>query len=280
MKARKLRSMRRWIRVEGLEGRPLMTLVGPPTVTSVATASSASTSDTSPLSTFFAKFNATTTSAQANAAIQAVGGTIAQTYPDGTDLIQVANAADASSAVKQLSVSPLVSYAQTDNIIKKDSVVVPNEATFPYSWGLSNPNGVDIDATDAWGVTTGNIYTIVAVLDTGIDLSNPDMASRIWTNPYNDAASGYPNDIHGWNFVSNNNNVQDDNGHGTFVSSILGASGNNGYGIAGVAWNVQIMPVKFLDSNGVGTTDRAVSAIYYAVNHGAKVINASWGGLD
>ncbi len=80
--------------------------------------------------------------------------------------------------------------------------------------------------------------------------------------------------------MANNNDVEDDNGHGTHVTSLIAAAGNNGSGIAGVAWNVQIMPVKFLDSNGEGTTANAVAAIYYAVNHGARVINASWGGID
>ena len=78
--------------------------------------------------------------------------------------------------------------------------------------------------------------------------------------------------------MNNTPNISDNNGHGSHVTGILGALGNNGYGIAGVEWNAQIMPVKILGANGSGTTQAAVSGIYFAVNHGARVINASWGG--
>ncbi|HEV3121971.1 MAG TPA: S8 family serine peptidase, partial [Isosphaeraceae bacterium] len=104
----------------------------------------------------------------------------------------------------------------------------------------------------------------------GIDLTHPDLAGRLWTNP----ADG----THGWNFINNTPNVQDDNGHGTHVSGILGAAGNNGIGSAGVNWQAQIMPLKFIGSDGNGSTDAAVTAIYWAVQHGARVINASWDG--
>ena len=275
MDPRRARGAHRPFSAEGLEPRTLLSTSG---VASQAEVGSAVASGQ--LTDFFVRFKSTTSARQSNLAIRAVGGTVTQTYPDGSRLVEVANQAAVNRAVVRLSGNPLVVYAQANTEIKVASAVYPNDPTFGYSWGLNNINDVDIDAPEAWGITTGNPYTVVAVLDTGIDLTNPDLASRIWTNPYNDAASGYPYDIHGWNFVANNNNVQDNNGHGTFVSSIIGAAGNNGTGIAGVAWNVQIMPVKFLDANGVGSTDTAVSAIYYAVNHGAKVINASWGGID
>jgi thermitase len=144
---------------------------------------------------------------------------------------------------------------------------------------LNNPDNVDIDAPAAWSVTTGTPATIVAVLDTGIDLSNPEFAGRIWVNPNGGSgADGYVGDVNGWNFVNNTGNVWDDNGHGTHVTGILAAAGNNGYGVVGVDWNATIMPVKILDNSGGGTTDAAVNGIYFAVEHGARVINASWGG--
>jgi subtilisin family serine protease len=103
-----------------------------------------------------------------------------------------------------------------------------------------------------------------------------------WVNPSapstQDGDTSHPNDLIGWNFVSNNNNPTDQNGHGTFTAGEIGAVGNNGIGVAGVNWNVQVMPVQFLDSSGSGTDTAAAAAIEYAVNHGAKVINASWGG--
>jgi subtilisin family serine protease len=139
---------------------------------------------------------------------------------------------------------------------------------------LNSPGNVDIDAPEAWSVTTGSPSTIVAVIDTGVDLTNPQLVSRLWVNA---AASKPHNTVFGWNFVSNNGNVQDVNGHGTHVTGILAATGNNGQGVAGVDWHSQIMPLKILDSTGSGSLDAAVSAVYFAAQHGARVINASWG---
>jgi thermitase len=155
---------------------------------------------------------------------------------------------------------------------------ITNDSYIKAQWGLNNAGKVDIDAPQAWKRTTGNPSIIVAVLDTGIDLSNPEFAGRIWTNPDSSGTDGYAGDVHGWNFVANDPNVQDDEGHGTHVSGILAASGDNGIGVAGVDWNAQIMPLKVLDANGNGTNSAIVAAIDYAVQHGARVINASWGG--
>ena len=100
-----------------------------------------------------------------------------------------------------------------------------------------------------------------------------------------DSGPAYPDDLVGWNFAAiststpnGTNNPIDQNGHGTFTAGEIGAVGNNGIGVAGVDWNAQLMPVQFLDSTGNGTDTAAAEAIEYAVNHGAKVINASWGG--
>jgi len=135
-----------------------------------------------------------------------------------------------------------------------------------------------IDAPAAWGFTTGTPATIVAVLDTGIDLRSSEFAGKIWTNSNTSGSDGFRGDLHGWNFVNNTSNVQDNNGHGSHVTGILAANTNNGVGVAGVDWNALVMPVKILDSQGNGTTGAAVSGVYFAVQHGAKVINASWGG--
>jgi len=229
---------------------------------------------------------------------------------------------------------------------------VPNDPLLSQQWSLRNfgqnggKPGADIHAEQAWSVTTGSPKIVVAVLDTGIDYNNPDLADNIWinqadiptywytktnqwsgynkivykseiktatpgvitfrdlNNPVNaglvwksdghslvDAGdllrplsqggwerSGKSNDLIGWNYVSNNNNPMDNNGHGTNVSGILGATGNNGAGVAGVDWNVQIMPVKFLDANGYGSVSNFIQALNYAVSHGAKIANNSWEG--
>ena len=122
---------------------------------------------------------------------------------------------------------------------------------------------------------------MVAVIDSGVDYTDPDLAANIWTNP-NAGQDGFSGDLHGYNFVDNTGNPMDDYGHGTFVAGEIGAVGNNGMGVAGVNWNVTIMPLKFLDANGDGYTSDAIRAINYAVMErteygvNVRVINASW----
>ncbi len=136
-----------------------------------------------------------------------------------------------------------------------------------------------VKAPEAWAKGYTGQGVVVAVLDTGVDYNDTQLKNNIWTNPNNDAAQGYANDIHGWNFVDNNNNTLDTSqiGHGTHVSGII-AGENNGTGITGVAYNAKIMPVKVLDNSGSGTDSTITEGIDYAVNHGANVINLSLGG--
>jgi thermitase len=216
--------------------------------------------------------------ATAQAALRSVGARQVESFPDGSIVVVLNSAANATTALKQLEANPAVRYAEVDGTVHA-AAVYPNDPLFPDLWGLNQPNNIDIDAPEAWSVTTGTTSTIVAVLDTGIDLNNPEFMYHLWVNPNGGSgADGYVGDVFGWNFVSNNGYVQDDNGHGSHVSGILAAAGNNNYGVVGVDWNALIMPVKILDSTGSGTTDEAVSGIYFAVDHGARVINASWGG--
>lgn len=146
-------------------------------------------------------------------------------------------------------------------------------------------------ATQAWDVTTGSRSVVVAVIDSGIDLTHPDLVGNIWTNPgeiagngIDDDGNGFVDDVHGWNFVTNDANVQDGYGHGTHVAGIIGASGNNGVGVTGINWNVSIMALRFQDNQGLGYTGDAIKAIQYATmmrrDYGVNVvvINASWGG--
>ena len=148
-----------------------------------------------------------------------------------------------------------------------------------------------ISATRAWDVTTGSRNVVVAVVDSGIDLNHPDLKANLWTNPgeipgngIDDDHDGFVDDVHGWNFVANDGNVQDGYGHGTHVAGIIGAVGNNGVGVTGINWNVSIMPLKFQDDHGVGYTGDAIKAVQYATmmrrDYGVNVvvINASWGG--
>src|SRR5262249_17056604 len=143
----------------------------------------------------------------------------------------------------------------------------------------------DIDAPEAWDVTTGSSRVVVAVLDTGVDYTHPDLAANIWTNPgeipgngIDDDHNGYVDDVPGYDFANNDPDPMDDQGHGTHVAGTIGAVGNNGVGVVGVAWNVRIMALKFLDSAGNGTVANAIRALNYAVANGATISNNSYGG--
>jgi subtilisin family serine protease len=167
---------------------------------------------------------------------------------------------------------------------------MPNDPSFSSLWGLSNNGSLggstsaDINIEPAWALgTTSTVVT--AVIDSGIDYTHPDLAANIWINGnevagngIDDDKNGYIDDIRGWDFANNDNNPMDDNGHGTHVAGTIGAVGNNGVGVVGVAWKTSIMALKFLDASGSGSLSSAISAINYARVNGAKVINASWGG--
>lgn len=173
-----------------------------------------------------------------------------------------------------------------------DSVAYPNDPGYQYLWGLHNTGqapfyglaDADIDAPDAWSITTGTPTVVVAVVDTGVDYTHPDLAANIWQNTgeiingVDDDGNGYVDDIRGWNFVSKNNDPMDDNGHGTHCAGTIAAVGNNGIGVIGTAWNVKIMPLKFLNDRGSGYVSDAISAILYANRKGAAVISNSWSG--
>lgn len=166
----------------------------------------------------------------------------------------------------------------------------PNDPYFKDQWALENTgqNGgvpdADIHAPEAWYRSTGSREVVIAVIDTGIQIDHPDLASNIWTNPgeiagngIDDDNNGYIDDTHGWDFRNNDSSVYDGiDWHGTHVAGIVGAVGNNGQGIAGVNWQVKIMPLKFLEY-GVGQSADAIEALAYAARMGANIISNSWG---
>jgi subtilisin family serine protease/subtilisin-like proprotein convertase family protein len=181
-----------------------------------------------------------------------------------------------ADALATFRVDPRLDFVQPDYRIHVQTT--PNDPYFTSNmqWGLNA-----IGAPAAWNHTTGSGNVVVAIIDTGIDYTHPDLAANVWTNPGDTTHDGIGNDIHGANFTSlttTTGNVLDDNGHGTHVAGIIGAVGDNGIGVSGVDWHVQLMALKFLDANGNGYTSGAVRAIDYAIAHGASIINASWGG--
>ena len=147
-------------------------------------------------------------------------------------------------------------------------------------WGLNK-----IDASDAWDISTGSRSVVVAVLDTGVDYTHADLAANIWTNA-NAGSDGFGNDLHGYDFVNNDGDPMDDNGHGTHVAGTIAAVGNNGIGVTGVNWSVSLMCLKFLDSKGQGYLSDALRAVNYVTmertvyNVNVRVINSSWGGSE
>lgn len=133
----------------------------------------------------------------------------------------------------------------------------PNDPGFAAQWSLANTGqnngivGADIKAMDGWEKATGSRETIVAVIDTGVDLKHPDLNKNLWANKAetngkknaDDDQNGYTDDVNGWNFVADNADVTDDNGHGTAMTGIIGAETENRIGIAGVMWKASIMPL-------------------------------------
>lgn len=193
-------------------------------------------------------------------------------------------------ALVRLRRDPDIAFAELDYAIHTTEILTPDDPAWPSQWGPAQ-----INAPDAWEFTTGTPDTIIAILDTGVQLNHEDLRDNLWTNadevPGNevdDDANGRVDDVHGWRFYhkwngeefvpGEDNNVADDHGHGTHVAGIVGARINNGAGIAGMAGNSRLMVVKVLDANGDGWYSDLAQGIIYAVDNGAQVINLSLGG--
>lgn len=209
------------------------------------------------------------------------------------------------AVVQQCKADPNVEYAEPNYylyavetipegapfVFKQGAPRIPNDTRFSEQWNMNNSNDADIDAPEAWATQTGSTDVLVAVIDTGVDYDHEDLKEQMWRNPgesgggkenngIDDDNNGYKDDYRGWNFSADNNNPYDDNQHGTHCAGVIGAVGDNGKGVAGVNWHVKIMPLKFLGSDGSGTTEDAAEAIIYAARMGAKVMSNSWGGGD
>lgn len=172
----------------------------------------------------------------------------------------------------------------------------PDDTLFGRQWNLTNdgtncPSTVscepdaDIDAELAWDITVGSSSIVVAVLDGGLKWDHPDIDDRVWqnvdethSNGEDDDGNGYSDDIRGWNFADDDNDVMDETGHGTSVAYVIGAESDNNEGYAGVDWKARIMPLKVIDSEGRAYDSWVASAIQYAVDNGARVVNVSVSG--
>ena len=215
--------------------------------------------------------------------------TVAEQYAQMSDLVLYAQSNDVITLDDPTSISP------KDLLLRRTDAnpIQPNDPMFKDQWALDN-NGqgggkekADLSALKAWAKTQGSSDVVVAVLDSGVDYTHPDLVANMWLRPdnvpqYKDDELGTFNDLHGFNATDNQSDPMDDNGHGTHCSGIIGAEGDNDEGIAGINWKVQIMPLKFMGRGGFGTTKDAIEAINYAIDRKQKgvnvrVINASWG---
>src|SRR3989449_1038385 len=191
---------------------------------------------------------------------------------------------------------PDVLYAEPNWIV--DAQVVPSDPSFSSLWGLNNTgqNGgipdADIDAPEAWDITTGSSDVVVAVIDTGIDYTHPDLSANMFrneldcnSNGIDDDGNGLVDDCFGIDTANNDSNPMDDAnpGHGSHVAGTIGAVGNNAVGVVGVNWAIRLMACKFLGSTGSGTTADAIDCLEYVKlmkDRGVNIVatSNSWGG--
>jgi len=159
---------------------------------------------------------------------------------------------------------------------------IPDDPLFNQQWFLNQFSDCDIDAPEAWDIETGDPDIVIAVVDTGVDYNHEDLADNIWTNPgeipnnwKDDDNNGYIDDIHGWDFHDKDNSPMDYHGHGTHCSGIISAVTNNGIGVAGIASNCKIMPVRV--GNNLVWVWNVLAGIEYAAYNGADIISMSLG---
>jgi subtilisin family serine protease len=168
------------------------------------------------------------------------------------------------------------------------AAITSNDPELQNQWALTQSSDHDIDAPEAWELATGSSAVVIGVPDSGIDYNHPDLSSNVWKNyaeiagnGIDDDLNGFIDDVRGWDWVNNDNNPIDDHGHGTVVAGEIGAIGNNSVGISGVAWQVKLMPLKFIASTGLGTSSGAMLGMNYALAQkkagvNVRAINASW----
>lgn len=192
---------------------------------------------------------------------------------EGLERIMIPEGMPVEEAVAMYRANPAVEYAEPNFIVR--AAILPDDTRFSELWGMHNTgqavNGTfgtsdaDIDGPEAWEVVRDASSVTVAVIDTGVDGNHPDLSENL--------AAGY-------DFINNDADPDDQNGHGTHVAGILGAVGNNARGVTGVNWRVKIMPLKVLDQDGEGTIADVIEAIVFAASNNARIVNMSLSGPD
>jgi thermitase len=213
-------------------------------------------------------------------------------HVDGLEVIKLPAQVTVGEAIDLYEQDPNVLYAEPNYILHTTATKItltPNDPSYANGslWGLTK-----INAPGAWNSTTGSSNVVVAVLDTGIDYTHPDLAANMFKNTadcnnngVDDDGNGYTDDCYGIDIANGDSDPMDDNEHGTHVSGTIGAVGNNGIGVVGVNWTVKLLACKFFDANGEGTTEGAIACLDYVKtmkDSGVNIVatSNSWGGGD
>ena len=242
------------------------------------------------------RFRAGVEPAQRLEARQEAGVAFEERLPlTGSQVVSAEPGRSLEAVEAELERDPSVLYAEP-NLLRSAFRAPQRDPGWADQWALDNRGQVvggvagasdaDIDATDAWEVTTGSAGVAVAVMDSGAELEHPDLAPGLWTNAVeaagragvDDDRNGFVDDLRGWDFVDDDGVPRDYFGHGTHVAGIIGARMDDGYGIVGVAPDTAVLPVRTLDARGVGAVSDAIKAYAFAARSGARVLNASLGG--
>lgn len=226
----------------------------------------------------FANLSMTTAEPVFAEAWAAADSIMAQTDLSRIYRLHLPSGSDVTAAIAVLARNPDVVYAEPDYVAQR--IDTPNDPQYGSQWGLTN-----IGAPTAWDVTTGNVTTTIAIVDSGLDTTHEDLTGKLWVNPgeipnngIDDDGNGLIDDVNGWNFIAGNNDLIDENGHGTEVAGVAAAASNNGKGIAGVCWTCRVMIVKVMQSSGIVNYSDVAAGVAYAAGAGAHVINLSLGG--
>ncbi len=194
--------------------------------------------------------------------------------------IELGKGQDVLFAAERFAADSNVEFAEPNYLAH--ALITPNDPEFVQNqqWGLTK-----ISAPAAWDRSTGSPSVTIAIIDSGMDLNHPDLAPKRWLNSgdptingIDEDHNGLTDDVNGWNFIGNNNNPTDDNGHGTLVAGIAGAATFNNLGIAGMCWQCPLMTVKVANAAGTANYSDMATGILYAAQKGARVINVSLGG--